>query len=335
MSRLQDRIPRQLLTTLRLRLRDAAIAKGLFVTGAEWSIGVGTFHSLDDFRDLSNTPLTLSAADVFGQSGRLVADPFLFEWQARTYLFMEALDAVSEKGVIGWAELGDDGVWRFGGIALERPFHLSYPHLLESDGEIYLIPETSSQHSIYLYRASRFPSEWEYCATLLEGAPFSDASLVNHGGFWWMFVETSPGPRFDTLRLFMSPHLEGPWIEHRSSPIVQGDAQAARPAGPPVWLDGKLIRFAQDCRAVYGKSVFGFEITHLSPAAYEERPLGTSPLLSGRGSGWNGQAMHHVSVLRYGEQWLAAVDGRPMPGFRLPTLSWRGRRRGSARAVPR
>ena len=335
MSRIQSRIPRRFMGSLRLRLRDAAVANGLFLTGAEWSIGVGTFRSLGDLSNLSNTPVTLTAADVFGQSGRLVADPFLFSWQGGTYLFMEALDAVSEKGVIAWAELGDDGVWKFIDIALERPFHLSYPHLLESDGEIYLVPETSSERSIFLYRASRFPSEWEYCTTLLEGAPFSDASLLNHGGFWWMFVETSPGPQFDTLRLFMSPHLEGPWIEHPSSPIVKDDAQAARPAGPPVWLDGKLIRFAQDCREVYGKSVFGFEITHLSPAAYRERPLGTSPLLSGRGSGWNGQAMHHVSILRHGEQWLAAVDGRPMPGFRLPTLPWRGRRCVPANAPAR
>lgn len=333
MSRIQIRVPRELMASLRLRLRDAAVANGLFLTGAEWAIGVGSFSSLADLPNLSSAPLSLTAADVFGRSGRLVADPFLFAWQEKTYLFMEALDSGSEKGVIGWAELNVNDVWEFRGIALERTFHLSYPHLLESNGEIYLVPETSSERSVYLYRASSFPSQWEYCATLLEGAPFSDASLLNHGGFWWMFVETSPGPQFETLRLFMSPHLEGPWIEHPSSPIVRKDARRSRPAGPPVWLDGKLIRFAQDCSQVYGKSVFGFEVTHLSPSTYEERPIGTSPLLSGRGSGWNGQAMHHVSILRHGEEWLAAVDGRPMPGFRLPKLFGRGRRRRPARAL--
>jgi hypothetical protein len=299
---------------------------GFFRTGVEWSIGVGVCRSLDAIGELVFTPSVFTAADVVGLEARFVADPFICEVRGKKYLFMEILDKVTEKGVIGWAELEPSGVWRFGGIALERPFHLSYPQVIELDGQVYMIPETSSEGSVRLYRATQFPSQWEEQATLLEGYPFSDASLLRHGCLWWMFVETSTGPKFDTLRLFMSSRLEGPWLEHSKSPIVSGDAGASRPAGPPVRIDTKLVRFAQDCRESYGAAVFGFEVVHLSPDAYEERPLSSEPLLSGRGSGWNGQGMHHVSLLRDGEQWLAAVDGRPFSGLRRPGLQRRQRR---------
>jgi hypothetical protein len=332
MAGLRRRSQRRFVATLRLRVRDLAVRRGLFDTGNEWRIGVGSFTSLDDLPELADAPMVLTWADVCGVSASFVADPFLFEWQGRKYLFMEVLDADSQKGLIGWAKLDDDGFWRFGGIALEERFHLSYPHVFESDGEVFMVPETSEDGSVHLYRASSFPSHWEHRATLLQGAPFSDASLVKHDGLWWMFVETSSGPHFDTLRLFLSARLEGPWVEHRCSPIVKGDAQASRPAGPPVWIHGRLIRFAQDCHEVYGRAVFGFEVVRLTPTTYEERPLGTEPLLSGRGSGWNGQGMHHISVLQQGEQWLAAVDGYAIPGIRLPALPalrQRSGRRGS------
>lgn len=318
---------KQFLVRGRVRLRDVAVANGFFVTGDEWCISVASLSSLDDIPALMDASPTVTAADVFGVSARFVADPFLFERHGTVYLFMEVMDAVSNKGLIGWAELDDNG-WRFAGVALEERFHLSYPQILESEGEVYMIPETSDEQSVRLYRASTFPSKWEYWSTLLEGETYSDASLFKHDGLWWMLVESSSGPSFDTLRLFLSSHLEGPWSEHPCSPIVKGDAKAARPAGPPVWLDGMLIRLAQDCREVYGRAVFGFEVVRLSPALYEERGFGDAPLLCGRGSGWNGQGMHHVSVLPQGDHWLVAVDGRPMPGFRLPKPQHRGRSTG-------
>lgn len=313
--------------TVRARLRDIAIRNGVFLTGGEWSIGVAALDSLEDIPELVNAPSVLTAAGTGRASARFVADPFLFEQGSTVYMFMEVLDGYSDRGVIGLAELNDHS-WTFSGIALAESFHLSYPQVLQSDGQFYMIPETMDERCVKLYRAAAFPYEWEYCCTLLDGAPYSDASLFEHAGQWWMFVESSLGPDFDTLRLFSSQHLKGPWTEHPCSPVIEGNAQASRPAGPPIVSEGRIIRLAQDCSEVYGAAVFGFEVLRLDSRGYEERPLGPEPLLAGTGAGWNGQAMHHISLIRRNGGWLAAVDGRPKPGFRF--FRWQRRRRESS-----
>lgn len=91
---------------------------------------------------------------------------------------------------------------------------------------------------------------------------------------------------------------------------MSGDDCAARPGGRPVLWKGRILRFAQCARPVYGTSVRAFEITGLSPTRYSERPAGPDPLLRGSGAGWNADGMHHVDPVADGEGGvIAAVDG--------------------------
>jgi hypothetical protein len=146
----------------------------------------------------------------------------------------------------------------------------------------------------------------------------ADASVFSNGGRWWMFAEASEG-RHDTLRFYMADHLAGDWSEHPHSPLVAGDASSARPAGRVATVNGRPIRFAQDCRQSYGSEVHAFAVTELSPERYVERSLRDGPVLSGSGSGWNSRGMHHIDAHQLGEdRWLACVDGfREARSYRL------------------
>ena len=48
--------------------------------------------------------------------------------------------------------------WR---VALEEDFHLSFPMVFDWNGEVWMIPETGSDHSLRLYRCKTFPTQWE------------------------------------------------------------------------------------------------------------------------------------------------------------------------------
>lgn len=275
-----------------------------------WSIGIVAGDAPWSFRDAPVVNPVLTAADVPGTAATSVADPFLVRdaaggWQ----MFFEVDSWRTWKGEIGLATSRDGLAWRSEGVVLAEPFHLSYPCVFAAaDGEMFMTPESSQAAAVRLYRARRYPHDWEHVGDLVTGLPFADPTVVRHGGRWWLFTETSGGAD-DTLRLFHATALAGPWFEHRASPIVRGDATIARPAGRLVAAGGRLVRFAQNCRPAYGTDVRALEIVRLTIEEYEERPLAAGPIL-GPGTGWNAGGMHHVDPVEVAAgRWLAAVDG--------------------------
>jgi hypothetical protein len=174
-------------------------------------------------------------------------------------------------------------------------------------GEHYMVPESSRDNCVRLYRAEEFPTRWVRAATLLEGS-YNDSTIFRHDNRWWMFTEESPG-RNDTLRLFLADELTGPWTQHPKSPLIAGDPHIARPGGRVLQHDGKLYRFTQDDAPTYGISLRAFEIEELTPTAYREHQVPDFHL-QGSGAGWNADGMHHCDTQPFAAgRWIAAVDG--------------------------
>jgi hypothetical protein len=151
--------------------------------------------------------LGVGAFEVVQDDGaRFYADPFLHRANGRTFLFVEEYPYASRKGLISAAEVVGDRVLSAPVPVLKRPYHLSYPFVFEHEGEFYMIPETGENRSIELYRAVEFPWKWELSAVLMEGAAFSDATVLFHDGLWWLFVTADwfGGSTQDELSIFYS-----------------------------------------------------------------------------------------------------------------------------------
>lgn len=106
------------------------------------------------------------------------ADPFLFEWQGHRWLFVERMDKWRLLGSIAVCEILDNQKTTSFKEVLVEPFHLSYPNVFESAGEVYMIPETGANRDIRLYHAVEFPYKWELVKVLYEGKNFVDTSFV-------------------------------------------------------------------------------------------------------------------------------------------------------------
>lgn len=275
-----------------------------------WSIGIYSGSSPFCFEPPSHfiNPV-LTNQDVSDVRASIVADPFMLNVQGIWYMFFEVLNRDTRKGEIGLATSRDGFTWQYTQIVLEEPFHLSYPYVFEWNDEYYMIPESSVAKEVRLYKANRFPNGWECVGVLLSGQRFSDSSIVRHEEHWWLFTETSVS-QCDTLRLFYSTSLTGPWREHPRSPIIQGDPHIARPAGRLVVHTDRIIRYTQDCYPSYGQKVRAFEITELTTSSYAEQPI-QNVIVEGSGVGWNESGMHHIDPhLLTNGQWIACVDGR-------------------------
>ncbi len=275
-----------------------------------WSIGIYAGASPLLLRDNANTENpVLTHKDVSDVPAQFVADPFMLRADGKWSMFFEVWNRTVERGQIGLATSDDALRWRYCRIVLAEPFHLSYPYVFEWKNEHYMIPETHAAGSIRLYKAEKFPDQWSFLCTPIEGV-FSDPSVVYYEGRWWMFAQTNFQQRFGTLHLFFAEELTGRWQEHPMSPIIKGNNRIARPAGRVQVIDGRLIRFAQDCYPVYGTRVRAFEISELSTTTYRESECPESPILGPGGVGWNKSGMHHVDLHKiHDAKWIACVDG--------------------------
>ena len=276
-----------------------------------WSIGIYAGKSPLSFAPMQHVENpVLSREDVSDVTAVLVADPFMIHVHGTWFMFFEVLNWKTNKGEIGLATSEDGLNWVYQQIVLDEPFHLSYPHVFEWSGRYYLIPESYQAGSVRLYEATEFPLQWSFVMTLVEGSYFVDASAFRYGDKWWLFVGGGAEDRQDTLCLYYSDDLLGPWQQHPGSPVVKGNPHIARPAGRVVVVGDRIIRYAQNCHPSYGREVRAFIITDLSTATYQEREFEANPVLGPSNSGWNAGGMHHVDPHCIdGQRWIACVDG--------------------------
>ena len=209
---------------------------------------------------------------------RYLADPFALRRGDATHVFVEAFDYRTKHGVIEHHEFGPDLIWREKHTALARMCHLSYPFIVEQDGEVFMVPESQRHGEIALYRARKFPGDWVRETTLLQGVPGAEASLIRHGGLWWMFF-TIVGPKARDqreLHAASAPELTGPWTRHPQNPILD-DRAGARPGGTPfIGPDGRVILPVQDCSRTYGGAIRFLRINTLQPDRIETEHIGAT-----------------------------------------------------------
>jgi hypothetical protein len=272
-----------------------------------WSIGIYVGDCPLTLRPpLNITNPVLTADDVTDIPAEFVADPFMVNHKNKWYMFFEVFNLQDQLGDIALATSDDGFSWTYEKVVLDENFHLSYPYVFRRNNEYYMIPETYQDNSIRLYKSISFPHTWSLEKKLLEGYPYVDTCVFNFKNLWWLFTSTTA---CDTLRLFYSHDLYGPWVEHPKSPIIENDSSCARPGGRVTFFNGLLLRYTQDDKDSYGARVHAFVITELTTESYHEE-IAERSVLCGSGTGWNKSGMHHVDPHRLQQDhWLASVDG--------------------------
>lgn len=237
-----------------------------------WRTGIRPAQPLDVAR--SRAPEGFHWLDDDG--ARFFADPVLWEEKGRTFLFVEELPYSTGRGIIAYTELDERGVPQFPPKPIvERKTHLSYPYLFRHDNAIYMMPENAAEGHVPLYRARSFPEDWEELPPLIAGEELHDATLFEHEGRWWILANAAPHGKasWDCLVAFYAASPLGPFAPHALNPIMV-DARHARCGGPPLRIDGRLIRPVQNCLGGYGRKLHFFEIEELTPTRFRQKRLG-------------------------------------------------------------
>ena len=203
------------------------------------------------------------------------SNPFLLKKQEKSYLFFDEFVQRNQRGRIVYAMIDSDGNIGKPQVALERPYHLSYPFIFEYRGEFYMIPESAGNRAVETYRCVRFPDQWEFHKTIMPEVQAANTTLIEYSMRWWMFTSIagkgSSTP--DELHLFYSDDpLSDTWTPHPMNPIVS-DVRSAQSAGRFFRRDGGLIRPSRDPSLRQGSAVDLNSITKLTIYEYEEELL--------------------------------------------------------------
>ena len=96
-------------------------------------------------------------------------------------MFCEEFPYATGKGVISvfaLDEAGNPGPTR---VVLERPYHLSYPVVFRHEGQIFMMPESSANRTLEIYRAEHFPFRWTLDRVVLSDIELADATRLRMG----------------------------------------------------------------------------------------------------------------------------------------------------------
>lgn len=205
---------------------------------------------------------------------RFWADPAVVSNEdGGNYIFIEEYLYKTKKAHISLIEMDRDGKYESPKIVLDKPYHLSYPFVFKEGNDYFMIPETSANRTIELYRAKSFPGDWEFVMNLMEGIHAVDATLHFHESKYWLFVnikENKGASAWDELFIFYADDFRtSQWKPHTANPVIS-DVRCARPAGRFYVQDGKLYRPSQDSSKTYGYAININEVLVLNENEYKE-----------------------------------------------------------------
>jgi hypothetical protein len=205
-------------------------------------------------------------------AGRQWADPVICERNGETWLFFEELVDPSRVGHICCGRLTAEGDLVDVRAVLQQPHHLSFPQIIQADGEVFMLPESAQGGGVDLYRAIRFPDSWALEKRLLDFRCV-DSSIFKSSGSWWMTTSPQVVPGHTAITwLLGADRITGPW-RFQPGGIVASDVRLARSAGSVVESVSRLIRPSQDCSVSYGEALIFNEILSLSDPPYRERAI--------------------------------------------------------------
>jgi hypothetical protein len=201
------------------------------------------------------------------------ADPFILKRDGKYYVFIEEVIRKINKGHISVFEIDESGNISSPKKIIEKNYHLSYPFLIEDDGELYLIPESSGNKKIELYKCIEFPYKWKQELILMDNVIAVDTTIFKQNNKYWLFTnikENKGSSKNDNLYLFYADRLvTNNWTPHPQNPIIS-DMKRARSAGNIFKYNNRLYRPSQDCSKHYGYGIKISQILTLNEDIYED-----------------------------------------------------------------
>lgn len=224
----------------------------------DWEVAIRVRKNPEVLLDMSadNEFISIANTDKYW-----FADPILFEYLGKTWLFVEAFNKEIKRGEIGVFEVNAKGTVSNYQTIISLGCHMSYPYVFSYKEEIYMIPETGADNKIYLYKSKKFPYEWEQIGILCEGKAFRDSTVYfTNGRVYMLTYERTDNSRFFHTYDCFEYELDIHNCKAKLITTYSDKAASFRPAGLIAYSNNHVIRNSQKCDKIYGESLIFWEL---------------------------------------------------------------------------
>ena len=195
-----------------------------------------------------------------------LADPFVMENQGKYFCFVENYSFLQKKADISVYELTKNKATYLGQCINEK-FHLSYPFIFKYLNDFYMLPESSANKDLRLYKSEKFPLEWKLEKVLLKNTNACDGTIFQYKEKWWLFITKSVPDSLETnsqlFAYFSDNPVDSEWIEHNRNPIIC-DSSKGRMGGLIIDENNIFLVMQNHSFNLYGKSSKIFQIKELT-----------------------------------------------------------------------
>lgn len=230
-----------------------------------WQIGKVQPFSFQKFHH--NTYINLITTFETPPDISFMADPFILPTGEII------CEVTSKNSTLGYlATLNNKKTNKVDTSILASDRHLSFPFVVESGDQCFLMPEMAQCGAQLLCEIDK---QMNIIATHellgLQNDRLIDPVLLFKDSKWWLFAGKSQ-TESDHLYLWSSSDLLGPYQPHRMNPVVTS-ASRARNGGAFVVSNGNFFRVGQNNCRNYGDGITICRVDRLDDQRYEETPV--------------------------------------------------------------
>jgi hypothetical protein len=180
-------------------------------------------------------------------------------------------------------------------VLLDTKSHLSFPFIFSENKKTYVFPEASESGKLSCYEYDPLNESLSFLKDIID-LPFRDSSILKYNDKYWIFGTIIKKDTEDTLHIFFSDNLFGPYVQHPSNPVKSG-LNGNRSAGKFIEVDNIIYRPSQNSKNVYGESITLNKVTKLDELSFKEEPYLTIRINKKNRNNDGMQRIHSINIM--------------------------------------
>ena len=212
---------------------------------------------------------------IVNPKNRWFADPFVIKRKKLHYIFFEDYSLRNKKGLISCIEINKKNKSKYFKGVVKENFHLSFPFVFYYNKNYFMIPESSKNNSVRLYKCVKFPNKWKFVKKIIKNVDLVDPIVFKWKGNWFLVASKAKNEfLYNKLCIYVAKNpLSTNWKPLKSNPIIESNI-LGRNAGLIKESNKKIYRISQAyLPGNYGAFISVNKILNILRDGYNERSI--------------------------------------------------------------